>query len=246
MVVPGTIGVGVTTLVTATSTITTGPGDPVLIPASVELLRTDATNQLIAVLGTMRDDGTNGDVAAGDGTFALRFSVTEFTAGEMDLRVSAAFEGLLERIVSDVTVVPIEPAGSPTPTATGTPIKAPTATWTASTVPTATPSPTPGNTATDTPTQTATALTLQSTTTPTPNTTPSQTPTATGTPTQPGVPSGTPTNPPGNTAIPVTPTPTPTAPTLTPTPTLTATATAPATATQTATASPTRTPTTTV
>jgi len=101
-----TIPVGQTTQLTIISQITDDATNPVL-STGVNLLRLDASNKVIATLGTMRDDGTNGDAVAGDKIFTLRLMVTELALGEMRLQVSAAFKGLLKRVLSGVTAVPI-------------------------------------------------------------------------------------------------------------------------------------------
>src|SRR5437870_1192197 len=67
---PSTIVVNQATLLTVTSRITTSPDNPV-VPASVKLERVDATGAIVANLGTMYDNGTHGDVVAGDGIFTV-------------------------------------------------------------------------------------------------------------------------------------------------------------------------------
>ena len=106
VVSPGVVPPGVPTVLTVSAAITTVPGDPALIETSVNLQRVTATGQVIAVLGVMRDDGQNGDAAAGDGVFTLRTTVTE-GSGEVRLRVSAAFRGMVLRVVSGVATVPV-------------------------------------------------------------------------------------------------------------------------------------------
>jgi PKD domain len=107
VVVPPSIPVGKTTELIVTSDVGGDTGNP-LIPSSVNSLRVDTGGDVVAMLGTMRDDGTNGDQVAGDGTFTLRLAVTEQQLGEMRLQVSAAFQGLLKRVLSEVAAVPIE------------------------------------------------------------------------------------------------------------------------------------------
>lgn len=99
---PATIPVEERTVVTVTSQITTGPGDPPVIPTSVYLQRLDAAGKVIANLGTMRDDGAAGDAMAGDGVFTVRVTLNEANPDEVRLRVSAAFRKLLRRVLSPV------------------------------------------------------------------------------------------------------------------------------------------------
>lgn len=103
---PSTVQAGTPTVLVVSSTLTTQPGDPALIDGSVNLLRVTATGQAAGVLGVMRDDGQNGDATPGDRVFTLRITVTE-VAGELRLRASAAFRGVLRRVLSDITVVPV-------------------------------------------------------------------------------------------------------------------------------------------
>jgi flagellar hook assembly protein FlgD len=106
VVTPSQIQSGVPTQLTVTSAITTMPGDPALIAGSVNLIRVSPTGQSLAVLGVMRDDGMAGDAVAGDGVFTLQITVTE-PAGDVRLRVSAAFRGMLRRVLSDVVVIAV-------------------------------------------------------------------------------------------------------------------------------------------
>lgn len=86
--------------------ILTSAGDPALIAGSVNLLRLDAAGKS-AVLGVMRDDGLNGDQAAGDNIFSLQVSFNEKAAGTVRLQASAAFKGQLKRVTSAVTEIPV-------------------------------------------------------------------------------------------------------------------------------------------
>jgi hypothetical protein len=263
---PSSIPTGQPTLLTVTTQITLAPGEQV-DAGGVLLLRLNAADQPIGVLGTMRDDGTNGDTIAGDGTYTVQISVTESTPGSLRLRVSVALFRTVRRVFSGITLVPIvsgSPTASPSPspssgTAAPTPTPTPppptnTPTLTLTSTPTSAPTSTPSSTpfATNTPTNTATqAPTATSTHTATSTATPTLT--ATNTPTQ--IPTTTPTATSTNTATPtatLTPTHTPTqVPTVTftatatgaPTATSTNTAVATGTPTQTATNTPTSTPT---
>jgi hypothetical protein len=93
---PTSVSVGTATTVTVTSTI----ADPSLIPSSVVLQSLDSSGKVIAVLGTLHDDGLNGDAVAGDGIFTLQTTVYQTTPGNVTLRVSAGFKGSLLRAFS--------------------------------------------------------------------------------------------------------------------------------------------------
>lgn len=83
--------------------------DPALISTGVNLLRTDATGKTMSTAGIMRDDGQNGDVAANDKTFTLRLSLNQATVGQLYYRVAAAFRGTLQRTLSPVFTVTVDP-----------------------------------------------------------------------------------------------------------------------------------------
>jgi murein DD-endopeptidase MepM/ murein hydrolase activator NlpD len=96
-----TIPAGQATPVIVTARITTQAGDPALIPGSVTLIRQDEAGQALGVIGTMQDDGS------GTNTFKLSLVVNEPSSGTMRLAVSAAFRGLLRRVISLPLVIPI-------------------------------------------------------------------------------------------------------------------------------------------
>ncbi|MCW5631801.1 MAG: IPT/TIG domain-containing protein [Rubrivivax sp.] len=85
--------------------VSTSIADPSVIGTSVNLQRVSETGAVIAVLGTLRDDGLEGDDVAGDGTFTL---VREFNeTAPVRLRVSAGFRGLLRRVNSPDALLPL-------------------------------------------------------------------------------------------------------------------------------------------
>ena len=109
-IAPSTAVVGVPAAVTVTALIQ----DPLLIPASVNLQQIDATGKVVAIVGTLLDDGTNGDVVAGDKTFTIRWSVQPTAIGQLRYQVSAGFKGLLRRVASaPATLVVTEPPPPP-------------------------------------------------------------------------------------------------------------------------------------
>lgn len=93
---PALIIVNTSTLVTVTVQIL----DPTLVPGSVNLLRLGATGTQPTILGVMHDDGLNGDAVAGDHIYSLRVPFNEPAPGQIQLQVSAAFRGLLRRVLS--------------------------------------------------------------------------------------------------------------------------------------------------
>lgn len=91
---PTSIASGAATTVRVTAVI----ADPNVIPATVNLQRLNDAGAPVAVLGTLHDDGLNGDAAAGDHLYTLDAVFTE--SAPVRLRVSAGFRGLLKRLFS--------------------------------------------------------------------------------------------------------------------------------------------------
>ncbi|MFL6211724.1 MAG: hypothetical protein ACJ74W_22950 [Pyrinomonadaceae bacterium] len=114
-VTPDATQAGVPVRATVTASIT----DPALIPESVNLQRLDASGRVVAILGTLHDDGLNFDAMAGDQIYSLSTTIFENTPNAVRLRISAAFRGSLLRVYSAPLTVNI------TGTATGVTIGAP-------------------------------------------------------------------------------------------------------------------------
>jgi hypothetical protein len=89
--------------------ITAQISDPALIANGVTLLKVDSAGKTLATIGVMRDDGANGDAVAGDKTFSYKASVNEPAVKQVYYRVSAAFKGVLQRSLSSVVVLSIDP-----------------------------------------------------------------------------------------------------------------------------------------
>ncbi|HWF08832.1 MAG TPA: choice-of-anchor X domain-containing protein [Bryobacteraceae bacterium] len=85
----------------------------------MNLIRVDALGRA-TIVGTMHDDGLNGDATAADNTYSLVLSVFEQTSGTVNYRVSAAFLGSLVRVQSGL--IPLTISG----VSTGITITAPT------------------------------------------------------------------------------------------------------------------------
>lgn len=115
-VTPSTIFVNSTTTVTVTSVIT----DPTLITTGINLIRLNPGGTP-TILGQLHDDGLNGDAVAGDKTFTLQLTLNESQAGQVQLRVSAAFKGMLQRVLSSVMTVNVTAASTPKITAAVSP-----------------------------------------------------------------------------------------------------------------------------
>ncbi len=92
---PTLIAVNTPTVVTVTVLIT----DPTLISDSANLLRLGATGTLPTILGVMHDSGA--------GVYTLQVTVNESVPGTIQLQVSAAFKGLLKRVLSPVFTIQV-------------------------------------------------------------------------------------------------------------------------------------------
>jgi hypothetical protein len=91
---PSMVIANTSTPVTVTVQIT-GPN---LIPGSVNLLLLGATGTQPTILGVMQD---------GSGVYSLQSVFDETTTGDIKLEVSAAFQGLLKRVISPVLQIPV-------------------------------------------------------------------------------------------------------------------------------------------
>ena len=94
---PATVKVNEETTVTIEATVT---ASETLIPNSINLLRYNQSNELVANLGAMFDDGTNGDQVAGDRIYTRQVTLKEAQTGTLLLKVSAAYRGQMRRLLS--------------------------------------------------------------------------------------------------------------------------------------------------
>lgn len=78
--------------------------DVTLIPTSVNLLRV-AENGTSSVMGSLNDQGINGDATAGDKIFTTAITFNEAVGTTVRLRISAALKGTLKRITRDFKVL---------------------------------------------------------------------------------------------------------------------------------------------
>ena len=107
-VTPTTAVIGSPTQVTVHASII----DPSLIAGGVNLLQLNP-NGTTTILGTLHDDGLNGDAFAGDLVFTLVVTLNAPTASQIQLQVSAAFKGELQRAKSPVMSVYFQSANAP-------------------------------------------------------------------------------------------------------------------------------------
>lgn len=112
---PSTTAAGVPMEILVTSAIT----NPDVIPETINLQKLDASGRVIAVLGSLRDDGLEGDAQAGDNVYTIKTTVLENVPGTVRYRVTAGVRGSLLRMFSRVLEVSI------TGTATGITITSP-------------------------------------------------------------------------------------------------------------------------
>jgi len=108
---PTSIPLGIATPVTTTAMVTGTPD-----AGSVMLQRLDSSGRVLAILGTLHDDGLNGDAKANDGIFTLVSTFTEFAIGPISLRVSATFSGAVNHVFSPIGTLTV--TGTPPPTVT--------------------------------------------------------------------------------------------------------------------------------
>jgi hypothetical protein len=92
---PSMIIVNTSTPVTVTVQIT----NPTLIPDSVNLLLLGATSTQPTILGVMQ--------SAGNGTYHLETVFNETVPGQIQLEISAAFQGELRRVISPILQIPV-------------------------------------------------------------------------------------------------------------------------------------------
>ena len=91
--VPSIIVINTSTPVTVTVQITA----PTLIPGSVNLLLLGEAGTQPTILGVMQNTG--------NGIYSLQTALNEGVPGQIQLQVSAAFQGLLRRVLSSVSAI---------------------------------------------------------------------------------------------------------------------------------------------
>ncbi len=81
--------------------------DPLVVPNGVYLYQVDAAGKNLAKLGTMHDDGTNGDAAAGDDILSLLINIVQPPQNGFRVQASVAFQRVVRRSLSPVTIIPV-------------------------------------------------------------------------------------------------------------------------------------------
>jgi hypothetical protein len=109
---PAAIVAGASISITVGSLITSS--GPRVISSGVNLLQVDENGNNPTILGALNDNGLDGDLIAGDGIYGGTFLVSSSQPGRIYLRVSAPFEGRLQRMLSPVASVVVVAQGVPT------------------------------------------------------------------------------------------------------------------------------------
>ncbi|MBL8238951.1 MAG: carboxypeptidase regulatory-like domain-containing protein [Bryobacterales bacterium] len=106
---PTFIPPGTPTQVTFTVQIT----DTTLLTNGANVQRLNAAGTATGVVGTLRDDGQNGDAVANDRIFTLVFSLNEPNPGRVYLRSGGAFPNLTTRVPSSTVAIDVGAAATP-------------------------------------------------------------------------------------------------------------------------------------
>jgi hypothetical protein len=101
---PSTMSSGAGTPVTITAQIS----DPAVIRNSINLIFVSSTGTP-QIIGTLNDNGVNGDATANDNIFTIVMPFARYPSGTVDLRISAAFTGSLTRAQSGLFELNIVP-----------------------------------------------------------------------------------------------------------------------------------------
>lgn len=97
--------------------------DPIVVPGGAYLMQVDPqSGAMITNFGAMRDDGLEGDAVAGDDVWSLRIAIEEAPADGLGLKASIAFERVIRRVESPITVVPVVQGGNQPPFFTSKPL----------------------------------------------------------------------------------------------------------------------------
>ncbi len=108
---PAAITTGIPTAVTVSALITTAHAS--IVANGVNLLQVDQNGGNARVLGTLNDNGANGDVIAGDGVFGGRVTLNQANVGLIYLQISVALQGALRRTLSPIGTLLVTPPGVP-------------------------------------------------------------------------------------------------------------------------------------
>lgn len=86
---------------TVTFTVQVDISDSNLIASSASLIRYNQQNQVVGTPSKLFDDGSNGDMVAGDGIFSRQLTINENAPTAILFKASFAYKGLLRRVFSD-------------------------------------------------------------------------------------------------------------------------------------------------
>lgn len=106
---PATIPADSPAVVTFSVSIT----DPTYLAGSANVQRLNATGAVASIMGTLRDDGLQGDAVAGDKIFTLRTTLQEAAGGTLKFQVSAAFLRELKRTLAGPMTLAVSSAPIP-------------------------------------------------------------------------------------------------------------------------------------
>lgn len=91
----------------AASALISADVDSVTQPLSIVLQKINANGTVLATLGTLHDDGADGDLTASDKTYSLRTVVLENFPGAILYRIAATFPGYEQTVFSEILNVAI-------------------------------------------------------------------------------------------------------------------------------------------
>lgn len=105
---PGSLSAGVSTSVTFVAYIFPGSGTAGVTKTGlgVTLLKANSAGQTLANLGTMYDDGTNGDVVANDNCYTVITTLNESIPAAY-FKTSTPYRGVLLRAISPIFTLPV-------------------------------------------------------------------------------------------------------------------------------------------
>jgi thermitase len=110
-VMPAAVTAGTQTQIVVSALITSTR--PAVLANEVKVLQVDENGDNARVLGSLNDEGRNGDSIAGDGIFGGAITLNEATPGRTYIQISASLKGTPARILSPITAVLVTPAGVP-------------------------------------------------------------------------------------------------------------------------------------
>src|ERR1700761_5806220 len=107
---PAAITAGIRTRIVVSALIT--PSQAVLAD-EVNVLQVNENGNNARVVGSLHDDGVNGDSIAEDGIFGGSITLDEATPGQTYIQISASFRGTSLRVLSPITSILVTLPGVP-------------------------------------------------------------------------------------------------------------------------------------